>query len=376
MKKVNILLLVALLQVFVVNSTKGQDSTSCDGSCCKRADDLAPAGIMVDHVHEKGKFGIAYGYMNMAMQGSQSGTSAVSNNAVWTNYTVAPDKMNMQMHMLMPMYGITNRLTAMAMINYNINTMSMDLQPGVNPADVPPCCRAAAIANANQPSKMKSSGLGDTKLYLLYNLLGSSCNQRLVIGAGVSLPTGSIDAKGATNVGSNSLLGYNMQLGSGTYNLLPSIVYTAQLNRFTLGVAFQSNIKLGVNSHNYILGNEYSFSPWAAYKVASWASISLRAEGYYMGALYAYDAAINLNASTDPTANVYNYGSKKLINGLVGINLYAPKSFLKGLHLLVETGMPAYQNLAGRPFPTTVIPYQEFQMPTKWTLTARLQYNF
>ena len=367
--------MVALLHMFVVSSTKGQDSTQCDGSCCRRADDLAPAGIMVDHVHEKEKFGIAYSYMNMAMQGNQSGTSAVSNAAVWTNYTVAPDKMNMQMHMLMPMYGITNRLTAMAMINYNINTMTMDLQPGVNPADVPPCCKAAALAHDNLPSKMKSSGLGDTKLYLLYNFL-SNPNQRLVLGAGVSLPTGSIDAKGATNMDSNSLLGYNMQLGAGTYNLLPSIVYANQFNRLSFGVAFQSNIKLGVNSHNYSWGNEYSFSPWLAYKVATWASVSLRAEGYYMGAMYAYDAAINLNASTDPTANVYNYGSKKLINGLVGVNLYVPKSCFSGLHLLVETGMPAYQNLAGRPFPATLIPYQEFQMPTKWTLTARLQYNF
>ncbi len=149
MKKVNILLLVALLQTFVVSSTKGQDSTKCDGFCCCRPDALAPAGIMVDHVHEKGKFGIAYGYMNMAMQGNQSGTSSVSNTAVWTNYTVAPAKMNMQMHMLMPMYGITNRLTVMAMINYNINTMTMDLStPGsIFCAAACPQCRRPRCLN-------------------------------------------------------------------------------------------------------------------------------------------------------------------------------------------------------------------------------------
>ncbi len=364
--------MVALLQIFVVNSTKGQDSSSCDGSCCRRADDLAPAGIMVDHVHEKGKLGIAYSYMNMAMQGSQSGTSSVSDNQVFVNYMMAPNKMNMQMHMLMPMYGITDKLTAMVMINYNINTMSMNMMP-MSTMSMP----GMVMTNptANMPANMKSSGLGDTKLYLLYNFL-SSCNQRLVVAAGVSLPTGSINVRGTTMEGSNSIMSYCMQLGTGTYNLLPSIVYANQFNHFSFGVAFQGNIKLGVNSHNYSLGNESSFSPWAAYKVASWASISLRGEGYYMSALYGYDNGINQTASSDPTANVYNYGSKKLINGLVGINLYSPKSCFKGLHLLIECGMPLYQNLQGRPFPTGVAPQQEFQMPVKYTLTARLQYNF
>jgi hypothetical protein len=374
MKKLNFLLLVALLHALVAHSTESGDSTKCSFNCC-RPDALAPAGIMTDHVHEKRKFGIAYSYMSMVMQSNQSGTNAINNSQVFTNYLVAPDKMNMQMHMLMPMYGLTDRLTVMAMINYNINTMTMDIQPGANPADLPPCCRAAAIANANLPSKMKSSGLGDTKLYLIYNLL-PSCNQRLVIGAGVSLPTGNIDTKGSTNQGSNAILAYNMQLGTGTYNLLPSLVYTAQLNHFTLGGAFQSNIKLGVNSHNYSWGNEYSLSTWAAYKITSWASFSLRGEAYYMNEMYGYDAAINQTASSDPTANVYNYGNRKVLNALAGINLYAPASFLHGIHLLVEYGMPVYQNLGGRSFPEGTFPQQEFQMPVKSTFTARLQYNF
>jgi len=371
MKKLNILLLVALLQAFVAHSTERGDSTGCSFSCC-RPDALAPAGIMTDHVHEKGKFGMAYSYMNMAMQGNQSGTSSVSDNQVFTNYMMSPSKMNMQMHMLMPMYGITSRLTAMAMINYYVNTMSMNMMPMNTMMNMP---GMIMTDYGNMPSKMKSSGLGDTKLYLLYNLLGS-CNQHLVLGAGVSLPTGNIDAKGATNLGSNSILDYNMQLGTGTYNLLPSLVYTAQLNHFTFGAAFQSNIKLGVNSHNYSWGNEYSFSPWSACKIASWASVSLRGEAYYMSEMYGYDAAINQSASSDPTANVYNYGSRKVVNALAGINLYAPASFLQGIHLLVEYGMPVYQNLGGRTFPEGTFPQQEFQMPVKSTFTARLQYNF
>jgi hypothetical protein len=175
--------------------------------------------------------------------------------------------------------------------------------------------------------------------------------------------------------GNNDILSYNMQLGTGTYNLLPGIVYTMQVNRFTFGTAFQSNIKLGINARNYCRGNEYSFSPWAAYKITSWASISLRGEACYIGAIYGYDAAINQSAGNDPTANVYNYGSRKMVNALAGANLYAPQSFMKGLRLLLEYGMPVYQNLQARPLPAGIT-QQEFQMPIKSTFTARLQYNF
>ena len=38
--------------------------------------------------------------------------------------------------------------------------------------------------------------------------------------------------------------------------------------------------------------------------------------------------------------------------------------------------MPVYQNLGGRSFPVGTAPQQEFQMTTKSTITARLQYNF
>ncbi|HXU28690.1 MAG TPA: hypothetical protein VN698_15785, partial [Bacteroidia bacterium] len=210
MKNFNVLLLVALLQTFVVNAVERKDSTQCSSNCCN-PDAVAPAGIMTDHVHEKGKFAIAYSYMNMTMQGNQMGTKSVSDATIFNNYMMATNRMNMQMHMLMPMYGLTDRFTVMAMLSYNINNMSMHMMP-MQSMNMP---GMTMTDYKSMPTKMNSSGLGDTKIYALYNVL-PSCNHRLVAGLGLSLPTGNIRVKGATMQSNSDVLPYCMQLGTGT----------------------------------------------------------------------------------------------------------------------------------------------------------------
>jgi len=358
MKKINTLLLVALLQNFVAFSIERGDSTKCSFSCC-RPDAVSPAGIMTDHVHEKGKFAIAYNFMDMAMQSNQTGTKQISDATVFNTYMMATNRMNMQMHMLMPMYGITDRFTVMAMLNYHINTMSMRMMPMQSMMNM----QGMTVADYNtMPTNIKSLGLGDTKIYAMYNLL-PACNHRLAAGLGLSLPTGSIHTRGANRQGNNNVLPYCMQLGTGTYNLLPSLVYVGQGVRLSWGTALSANIKMGTNANNYSLGNEYNISPWLAYQFVHWVSVSARAEYYNVGKLYGYDATINQSSGNDAKANVTNYGSQK-VNAYVGVNLYAPANFLKGGRLLLEYGMPIYQNVNG------------LQSTVKSTITVRLQFNF
>lgn len=358
MKKFIFLLLVSV-QLTAFATTRGNDSTLSFLNCCSRKS-LAPAGIMTDHVHERNRFGIAYSYMFMNMAGNQSTTNQVSDATVFNNYMMAPHTMSMQMHMLMPMYGITNNLTIMAMINYNVVNMNMHMAPTCSMMNMP----GMAMADmSTMPTNSKTLGLGDTKLYLMYNLL-NSCMQRLVIGLGASLPTGSIDKKGVTTQNNNDVLPYCMQLGTGTYNLLPSVVYVKETTYFVFGAALQANIKLGTNNRNYCLGNEYSVSPWLAYNATKWLAVSLRAEAYQAAAISGWDADINQSSGNDPSANVSNYGVQTRLNAFLGLNFYSPIKNLRGMRLLVEYGKPVYQNLQG------------MQMPVQNTLTARLQYNF
>jgi hypothetical protein len=270
---------------------------------------------------------------------------------------MAPQSMRMQMHMLMPMYGITNRLSVMAMLSCNVNTMQMHMMPamsmpGMNMGD-----------NTSISTGSKSSGLGDAKLYVLYNLL-KSCRNRLVAGAGLSLPTGQIALRGATTQSYDDVLPYCMQTGTGSFSLLPSLVYVGQTDMLTFGTSANANVKTGANSRNYSWGNEYTFSPWIAYKIRSIASFSVRAEFYRQDKLTGYDADINQSAGNDPTAKAANYGQQQKLNVYAGINLYAPSTCFKGARLFVEYGLPVRQNLAG------------LQMPQTSALWIRLQYDF
>ncbi|MGZ3862116.1 MAG: hypothetical protein ACXVPN_11365 [Bacteroidia bacterium] len=357
------LLLALIVYARIQVIAQENDTTACTHtkSCfeCCRPDAFAPAGIMTDHVHPKGEFGVAYGWMFSESKGNMQGTNLVNDDEIYYSkgYMMAPHLMRMQMHMLMPMYGITNRLTAMAMIMYNVNKMNMHMMPMENMPGM-------VMDNyADMPTSSQSSGLGDTKLYLLYNVLGD-CMHRLVLSGGVSFPTGKINAKGATIQGQNDVLPYNMQLGTGTFNVLPGLVYVGQTYHLNFGAAVSGNIKTGANNSNYRWGNEYSFSPWFAYKIRSWMSVSVRAEYYLAERVEGYDAAIHLSSANDPSSNVLNYGMQQRASVYGGINLYAPSTCLKGMRLMAEYGLPVYNEMAG------------LQMPAKSFFNVRLQYDF
>lgn len=337
-----------------------QGQTRDSASCCCTQTNFAPAGIMTDHVHEKGKFGIAYAYMDMQMRGNASGSSMLSDEQVYAhNYMMAPGRMNMQMHMLMLMYGITDRFTVMAMPSFIQNNMSMHMMP-MQMMNMP----GMTMERYNgMPASSAASGLGDTRLYALYNFL-SGCKRRLVAGIGLSFPTGNISAKGATVQSANDVLPYNMQLGTGTFDVLPSLVYAANLtDKLSLGLSANANIKNGVNSHTYAFGNEYAFSSWVSYKSVKWMSVSLRAEGYLQERIYGYDAQVQLSSLNDPSANKYNYGGRR-VNAYAGLSFRLPLAGTTESLLMLEYGRTAWQNVNG------------VQMPLKSVISARVQFNF
>ena len=101
------------------------EMTSCDESChC--INNLTPAGVMVSHVHPKNEWMLSYRFMDMAMLGVLSGTKKMDELDVFNLYLMNSKKMRMDMHMLMGMYGLTDRLTAMVMLNYNVKCTNLN----------------------------------------------------------------------------------------------------------------------------------------------------------------------------------------------------------------------------------------------------------
>lgn len=337
--------------------TLAQDSAAatCKSSCCCAKNDDAPAGIMIAHVHAKNEWMFSARWMNMPMDGLLSGNSAISEEAVFNQYLMAPQTMQMNMLMLMGMYGFTDRLTGMVMMNYNTAYMEMSMYaPGGH--------HHTGNEQMTMKHTMQSAGLGDTKLYALYGIVNSG-NNRLLVSGGVSLPTGSILVKGESGnmMYPNTRLPYAMQLGSGTYDFLPCISYQYKQSRWSASTQVSAVLRTGENSVGYRLGNEYTSNSWISCNWLSMVNSSFRLEGVLAEPISGSDASLYRFA--EPAANPVNYGGKR-VSGYVGTSVFPLKGAFETLGVSAEYGMPFYQYANG------------IQMKQRHTLNIALSYGF
>ena len=87
----------------------------------------------------------------------------------------------------------------------------------------------------------------------LYSVYRSGFDRhRVLVGAGISFPTGSIDKKDDTPAAPDQQLPYPMQLGSGTFDLLPGLTYLGQAGKLGWGAEAMATLRLGENSNDYL----------------------------------------------------------------------------------------------------------------------------
>ena len=307
-----------------------------------RPDGHAPVGVMGDHTHHAGRFMLSYRYMYMSRDGIRTGTDNVSSRQVLEDYMVAPIEMDMQMHMLGLMYAATDYLSIMGMVPYIKKSMNH-------------------LTRMGERFKTESEGFGDIKLTGLVKVF-DNYDQRIHLSAGMSFPTGSIDERDDTPMGSH-LLSYPMQLGSGTFDLLPGITYLGQHSNVSWGAQVSGVIRLGENDRDYRLGNRLDATAWGAYDWFNWVSTSARMDWQSWGNVHGADPA--LDPAMMPGADPDNQGGNRL-DLLFGMNFYVPEGpkFIKGQRLAVELGFPIYQDLDGP------------QLETDWVLWLGWQYGW
>ena len=345
------------------NKIATDKSQSCVGGCCGGTNSQAPIGIMTDHIHSKGTWMLSYTYMNTAYKGNYIGANTASDQTVYKNYMMAPETMQMQMHMAMLMYGVTDRLTLMAMGGYMSMKMSMNTSDKggmmyMNGAwmYMPP--------GTSMGMQSSSSGFTDTKISALYNF-SKKTDKRMIASIGINLPTGAIKATGTTMLGDNQRLPYDMQPGTGSFSINPDITYVREYRKFFWGADAGADIKLNFNTLGYKVGNIYQASVWAGYQVFSCLGVTLRASDVITDRISGADTAIAIPVyeQNDPTTPTSNYGGN-IINVYAGINFHLTKPALNKFRLLAEYGIPVYQNLNGT------------QMALKSNLYIGLQYSF
>jgi hypothetical protein len=311
---------------------------------------------MGDHTHAAGGWMLSYRYMSMDMDGMRAGTDALSTGealAADGGYTVTPEWMRMEMHMLGAMVAPTDQLTLMLMAPYIQTEMAHAVRP------LPPLL--AAIGDDQFTTR--SEGLGDLKLTALYRFYLAE-NRKAHFGLGLSLPTGSIDEKDRTprppaGMGQPATFNENqlpasMQLGSGTFDLLPSLTFVQQWDRWSWGAQANGVVRLeSENDNGYRLGHRFETVAWAGHNVTSWLGLNAGLSYRYSGSLKGEQADVGRNGPMGlrsvTTAFGENYGGER-IDGLVGLNILMPAgplSALQGHRLAVDLRLPLWQNLNG-----------------------------
>ncbi|HUO78462.1 MAG TPA: nitrous oxide reductase accessory protein NosL [Thermodesulfovibrionales bacterium] len=312
-------------------------------------------GDQIYHTHPAGMWMFNYKFMHMDMNGLRDGTTNVSQENVGFmrgkpyNYMMIPTDMTMDMYMFMAMYGITDRLTVMAMANYLWMNMSMLMDMG--PMSMKP---------VKEEPPMTVNGFSDTELRAMYKI-----NKYLVGSLGLIFPTGSIDNE-FTTMGRTYRNPYDMQLSSGTYDLSPALTYNGLSDdaKWNWGAQVQCTWHIGENNNGWSFGDNFKVTSWlqrALGPVTSWLRLAYNDTGKIRG----YDPEIAklldpnpMKGASMPDADPNNYGGQRL-DGAIGL------SFQKGpFSIGFEGGIPLYQNLNG------------LQLKTSWFLNAGLQIMF
>lgn len=307
------------------------------------ADDHAPIGVMGDHLHSRGEIMLSYRFMRMEMDGNRIGTESVSAETVLDDFMVTPTEMPMGMHMFGLMWAPSDRVTLMGMTNWTTSEMDH-------------------LTRMGGEFTTESSGIGDTRLTALVGLTDVG-NVGIHVNAGVSLPTGSIDETDVTPASApdETRLPYPMQIGSGTFDLLPGITVFGTGESGSWGLQAGGVLRTGENDRGYTLGDQAFGTGWLAYRLSDAFSASVRVQARHTGNIEGSDPA--LNPMMIPTARTDLRGGTR-VDVPLGFNWYFTGDFLHDHRLAIELSLPVYQDLDGP------------QLETDWILTLGWQKAF
>ena len=146
-------------------------------------------------------------------------------------------------------------------------------------------------------------------------------------------------------MGPDQKLPYPMQLGSGTYDLLPGINYQVETAHWAVGGEIVATVRLGENDEGYTLGDRLAVGFWAHRSLARWLSLTSSVRGQSWGNISGADP--ELNPRIVPTADPDLRGGER-VEVAVGVSFFLGGGRgTQGLRFAIEAGAPVYQSLDG-----------------------------
>jgi len=245
---------------------------------------------------------------------------------------IAPDRMTMNEVMLDVMWAPTRWLNLALMPRFV--TMEMELRNLVGGAP-----------DIHGSHGHTTSGLGDVDVSALVRLLDSGVHH-LHAGVGIGAPLGSVRKElRRTHQLDRGYIHYGMQLGSGTWDFLPSLTYGARLSRVELAAQLRGVVRLEQeNAVGYALGDVVEATAWASCDVTPWLSASGRVAFRQQGSIRgAYEG---LHDDAGPMDFPQNYGGRFVDVG-VGASARLPSAGFASSRIGLEWMHPVSTDVNG-----------------------------
>jgi opacity protein-like surface antigen len=171
---------------------------------------------------------------------------------------------------------------------------------------------------------------------------------RIKVNLGMSFPTASTYNQGGAvsrtdgtyNIGRAF---YGMQSGSGTFDVLPGVLYAGAIAPWSWGVSYRARLPLAVNNEGYMWGHYQEANIWAGYSWIPGLTTTVRANFNIQSPIDGKDYWMSGKLQS---ANPNYYGGKK-IEMYGGIDIDGKLLGAPGYSVGLEGGLPVYQNLDG-----------------------------
>ena len=249
-----------------------------------------------------------------------------------------PTDMSMTMSMINIMYAPTDWLNLMLMPQFVAKKMNLRELEGRPPPRLD-------VHEHTGIGGHETGGVGDTIFAALVNIWDQPGHQ-VHMGLGFSAPTGAVDLEFRRIAREDGgVLHFGMQLGSGTWDFLPSVTYNGMYGDWSWGAQLSGTVRMQEeNKSGYRLGNIFQATSWGNYNFTPWLSASLR--GVYTWQDSIHGDFNSFNARSGPMDYPDNYGGSFWDVGF-GVTARVVKGDLVGNSVSFEWLQPAGDDFNG-----------------------------
>ncbi|MDF1837676.1 MAG: transporter [Planctomycetota bacterium] len=285
---------------------------------------FAPIGVpLAQHVNT-GQFALNLRASQNTFEGLRDSREDLSSADVFARgFAIAPTEGVDRLFEVEAMFGFDERLDLYFVVPYSTHNIDQDLTLGGT-------------------SDVESDGLGDIQIGGVFRSYDHGPT-RVSYMAGISLPTGKVNESGEYDGMASTKLPYPLQLGSGTFDLLPGVLIESQRGDMQWGARASGRIHLqSAHDEAWFRSNSGRVDLWVGTEVGEDVRGTLRAQADWWGDLHGADPdLVQLrNPLEDP---LRQGGSRVTLFGGLGKDLDKNGNN----HLGIEVGFPVEEWLDG-----------------------------